>query len=221
MRFLALAGRWFPGRWVRAAASALSVAVLLAVPALALAHLGAGPFSFWAAGSGAAGTSLPEGWHAEGLLPFDAPAATVSVRKAVEDDARRTLAAAKSDSAVTVVRNWQYTQNINNANLTLAAVIAAGELGAAAPLPGSPLSIAPDLFLAAPTLYRWWVFFNTGGATPTTQFSNILTIEFTYDLLVSGSVTYKRMEGIILLEYLYNQLFLQRSTATTSASPST
>jgi hypothetical protein len=216
MRFLALAGRWFPGRWVRAAASALSVAVLLAVPALALAHLGAGPFSFWAAGSGAAGTSLPEGWHAEGLLPFDAPAATVSVRKAVEDDARRTLAAAKSDSAVTVVRNWQYTQNID-----VAALIATGQLGGAgAPLPGSPLSIAPDLFLAAPTLYQWWVFFNTGGATPTTQFSNILTIEFTYDLLVSGSVTYKRMEGIILLEYLYNQLFLQRSTATTSASPS-
>jgi hypothetical protein len=86
---------------VRTAASVLSVAVLLDVPALALAHLGADTFSFWT--GEASRTGLPDG-----LLPVDAPAATVSVHQACAEDARRTLAAALPGDEVTVVRNWQY-----------------------------------------------------------------------------------------------------------------
>jgi hypothetical protein len=184
MRTLEVAGRWLQGRKTRAVASVLSVVVLLAVPALALAHLGADAFSFWTAEDGASRATLPEG-----LLPFDGPAATVSVQRAIAEDARQTLAAAKPADEVTVVRNWQYTQNID-----------------------------PAVLAAAPILYNWWVFFNTGGATPTTQFKNILTAEFTYDVLVSGSISLQQMERLILVEYLLNQLFLHRS-ASTSATP--
>ncbi len=207
MRILVFARQWIPGRWVRAVASVLSIAVLLAVPALALARLGSASFSFWTADGKTNAAALPEGWS-----PFDAPAATVSMHKAIADDARA-LAAPKSGDEVTVVRKWTYTQNVN-------AILAAQALsGGAGGQAGTSPIINPALLAAAPILFDWWIFFNTGGATPSAQFSNILGLEFTYDLLVAGSVSAPRLEGIVLAEYLFNQLFLQRSTPATSASP--
>jgi hypothetical protein len=210
MRILVVGRRWIPGRWVRAVASVLSVAVLLAVPALALAHLGSASLSFWTADDKSNATALPEG-----LLPFDAPAATVSMHQAITEDARQALVAPKSDDEVTVVRKWMYTQNID------AVLAATRQSGGAAAQGGAAPIVAPSLVAVAPILFDWWIFFNTGGATPSAQFSNILGYEFTYDLLVAGSVSTPRLEGIILAEYLYNQLFLQRSTPANSGSPST
>ncbi len=212
MRTLEIAGRWFQGRRMRLAVSVLSAAVLLTVPALALADFGTSALSFWRSAAGKTDAAALPGE----LLPFDAPAATVAMHRAIETDAQQTLAAAKTGDEVTVVRNWTYTQNF------APAVLISGQQGGAG---GGGGGVAPGneaaLLAAAPILYEWWVFFNTGGAKPTTQFSNILTLEFTYDLLVSGSITFRQMEGLLLAEYLYNQLFLHRSTVTTSASPTT
>jgi hypothetical protein len=97
-------------RWARLAASAAAVVVLAAVPALGITCLAKDAFSL-------TGTQVSS---VEGLLAFDAPAATLASHQV----ANQTIARAKQDQeAVTTLNNWEYTslfsqlQALQNAEL--------------------------------------------------------------------------------------------------------
>jgi len=98
MRVLALGRRALEGRYLRVIASALSVLVLAAVPALGITRLGGDALSSWGARDGSPG----------GPLTFDAPAATVARYKAPE--AKRVPAGTKADPASIVeLSDWTFT----------------------------------------------------------------------------------------------------------------
>jgi len=99
MRVLALGRRALEGRYLRVIASALSVLVLAAVPALGITRLGGDALSSWGARDGSPGG---------GPLTFDAPAATVARHKAPE--AKHVPAGAKVDPASVVeLTDWTFT----------------------------------------------------------------------------------------------------------------
>src|SRR5205823_5436182 len=86
------------GRCLRVIASALSVLVLAAVPALGITRLGGDALSSWGARDGAPG----------GPLTFDAPAATLAQHKPAP--AQPGTARAKSDPASVVeLTDWTFT----------------------------------------------------------------------------------------------------------------
>lgn len=99
MRVLVVGRRVLGGRCLRVIASALSVLVLAAVPALGITRLGGDALSNWGA---------PDGSPGGGPLTFDAPAATVAQHKAPE--ANRGPAGAKGGPASVVeLTDWTFT----------------------------------------------------------------------------------------------------------------
>lgn len=103
MRFINTIGQ----RWKRAAGASLTIVMLSAVAVVGLTLLGSKVLAAWKAADTAEQALVPGGTF-EGLLNFEAPAATVAQLEAKTKEAENGIKSA-SDAAM-LVKNWQFTQ---------------------------------------------------------------------------------------------------------------
>jgi hypothetical protein len=199
MRLFVIGQQVLTGRGVRLFASALSVLVLAAVPALGITRLGADALSSWAL----PGPDQVAGLSA-GPLTFEAPS-TVLAGYQTAEEAHRALAKANQEG-VTELTDWTFTLT-NAQNSVLAAFLFTGSFDFQATVQLFATGITTDQYAdlaALPLLQQLDNLLRASQAAGLTDLANRLSFQLNVVFTAIGSGQFSKFQ---IVQFMISSIF--------------